>query len=120
LLWLRSTIAPPVDFSERLSTADHIIVTNDLQAGLAYTATGEEVARLVKAVTMAKEDVRWRTQAIFNWNIQFYAGTNRLGDIHLQSEVFMIGDKEYTDYSGVLKAFWQKLETKRKEAPPNN
>lgn len=113
---------PPSDFSERLATADRVVVTYPSSPpfvtytsspSFTYSVTGEEVGRLVQAVTKAKEDVRFRAQAAFLWNVQFYGSTNLLGNVHMQGQVFTIQDKEYSDDSGSLNTFYQKMVSKK-------
>ena len=60
------------------------------------------------AVASARQD-RLPASSIFDWDVEFYAGTNFLTVIHLQDRVFMLGDKQYIDDTGVLTKFWQKL-----------
>ena len=103
---------PPAEFSERLLTADHIVVTNDSLQAFSYSVSGEEVGSLAKAIAVAREDVGFQYSSMYAWHVQFYAGTNLLGKIRLQGQGFLIEDREYTDYSGVLKMFHQKLVSK--------
>jgi hypothetical protein len=67
------------------------------------------VARVGQAVAIAKHD-RNAYSAIFDWDVQFYAGTNFLAVIHVQDRAFWIGGTQYSDGSGVLKAFYERLE----------
>jgi hypothetical protein len=103
----------PADISQRLSTADHIVVTNHSRA-FGTDVLGAEVGSLAKAVASAKQD-RFPASAMFDWDIEFYTGTNFLTVIHLQDRVFMLGDTQYSDDTGVLKTFWQKLVAEDRE-----
>jgi hypothetical protein len=98
---------PPTEFSQRLATADRVVVTNQLSVFVS-AVTPREVTRLATAVASAKQD-RLPAGAMFDWDVQFYSGTNFLGVIHLQDRVFMLEDTQYSDNSGVLKTFYERL-----------
>ena len=99
--------SPPADFSQRVVTADRIVVTNRFRT-FGTTITGAEVSQVTKAVAFAKQN-RLPAAAVYDWDVAFYAGTNYLSAIHLQGSGFLIGDAEYTDHTEVLNKFWEKL-----------
>lgn len=47
------------------------------------------------------------------WDAEFYAGTNELAVIQIAYGVFKLKDVEYSDGTGVVEAFWKKLEEAR-------
>jgi len=73
------------------------------------TVTDQDLRDVSTAVTNAIEDKNCYL-AVFDWDIQFYAGSNFLTAIHLQDRAFWAGSNQYSDSSGVLKRFWQTLE----------
>jgi hypothetical protein len=95
----------------KISTADRVVVTNRYSA-FGLTVTGEDASRLATAVAAAKQD-RLPAAAVFDWDLEFYAGTNFLTLIHLQDRAFMLSNTQFSDDTGVLKTFWQKLESER-------
>ena len=102
------TAEPPAEFARQISFADRIVVTNRYGA-TTFAITGEEVGRIGKAVASAKRDKN-SYQAIFDWDVQFYADTNLLTVIRLQDAAFLAGGTQYSDDTGVLKAFYHRLE----------
>ena len=98
---------PPAELSQRLATADRAVVTNSLPP-FGSVVTGEEVSRLAKAIASATQD-KSPAGAMFNWDVKFYSGTNFLCLIHMQDRGFLLEDEEYSDDTGVLKAFYEKL-----------
>lgn len=105
---------PPADFIQQVSQADHVVVTN-LYLPVTFTITGEEFRQLSTAITNATRDKN-NYSAVFDWQVQFYKGTNHLTDIHLQDRAFVMPGLQYSDGSGVLKSFyenWVKTEEPR-------
>jgi hypothetical protein len=98
----------PPEVSKQLATADCVFITTNRFHASGSVITGREVSKLANAVASARLD-RLPAAAIFDWDVEFYAGTNFLTVIHLQGRVFMLGEKQYVDDSGVLATFWQKL-----------
>jgi len=99
---------PPAGLTKQIALADRIIVTNRYLA-FSMTVTGKDFEDVSSAVTNAIED-KHHYDAIFDMDIQFYAGSNFLTVIHLQDRAFLAGSNQYSDSSGVLKQFWQSLE----------
>jgi hypothetical protein len=106
---------PPAEFSKRLPTADRVVVTNRFSA-LGSTITGAEVSNLAKAAKSATRktwgaNMNWTDPNV--WDAEFYAGTNELAVIPIVHGVFKLKDVEYSDGTGVVEAFWKKLEEGR-------
>lgn len=106
---------PPAEFSQPLSKADHVVVTNRFFA-FGSTIAGAEVSNLAKAAKSAKKktsgaDLDWMSPRI--WDVEFYAGTNRLAVIPIGYGEFKQKGVEYIDDTGVVEAFWKKLEEDR-------
>jgi hypothetical protein len=99
---------PPAQFAHQISLADRIVVTNQYRP-VSMTVTGQDLLDVSTAVTNAIEDKN-PYAAVWDWDIQFYAGTNFLTAIHLQDRTFLACSNQYSDSSGVLKRFWQTLE----------
>ena len=98
---------PPAVLSQRLATADRVVVTNSLPP-FGSIVTGDEVGRLAKAIASAPQ-VKCPAGAVFNWDVKFYAGTNFVSEVHLQGGGFLLEDGEYSDDTGVLNTFYEKL-----------
>ena len=98
----------PAEISRQLSTADRVVVATNRFHAFGSAIAGEDVSRLTKAVASARQD-SLPASASFDWDLEFYAGTNFLTVIHLQDRVFMLGDTQYIDDTGVLTTIWQKL-----------
>lgn len=72
------------------------------------TATGDEAAKLARAVSSAKRD-NLPYKATFSWSLQFYRGTNLLDVLRFQQSLVIIDGKVHNDGSGVLDAFNDKV-----------
>jgi hypothetical protein len=59
-------------------------------------------------VASAKHD-RNNYDGIWNWDVQFYQGTNFVTVIHLMDRTFWTEDAQFRDDSGVLKAFYRRM-----------
>lgn len=103
-------VQPPAEFTQQILSADRILATNTYDAAT-FVLSGEEVGRVGKAVASAKSD-KSHYQAIFDWDLQFYTGTNYLTVIHFQDAAFWAGGAQYVDETGVLKALYHKLGSK--------
>jgi hypothetical protein len=106
---------PPAEFWQSLSKADHVVVTNRFFA-FGSTIAGAEVSNLVKAAKSAKKktsgaDLDWKSPRI--WDAGFYAGTNCLTIVPIGFGEFKQEGVEYIDGTGVVEAFWKKLEEDR-------
>jgi hypothetical protein len=108
-----SPARPPAEFTHQISQADRVIVTNRYRP-VNFTVTGDEFRGVSTAVTNATHDKNCYT-AIFDWDVQFYAGTNLLTVIHLQDRAFWAGSNQYSDSSGVLKQFYRRLEERAEQ-----
>ena len=96
-----------------ISTADRVVVVTNRYHTLELTVSRDEAGGLSRAVAQSKQD-RLPASAIFDRDLEFCAGTNILAVIHLQGQVFMLGDTEYSDDTGVLAAFYRKLEAEER------
>jgi hypothetical protein len=97
----------PAEVAQRLAQADRIVVTNS-HLSSPLTITGEEVGKVAKAVASAKHDGH-SYDGIWNWDIQFYEGTNFVTVIHLMDRTFWTEDAQFRDDTGVLKAFYRRV-----------
>ena len=105
------TAHPPAEFCQRLSTADHIVVTNRFRA-FGTVISGAEVSSLGKAVATASKKLTGAS-TFCDWDVDFFAGTNHLAGIRLHDSTIMVEGVEYSDGTGVVEAFWEKLERDR-------
>jgi hypothetical protein len=101
----------PEKFSQLLSSADQLVVTNRYYA-FGATITGTNVNSLITAIKSAKmkkwgADMDWGSPSVCN--LEFYAGTNCLTSIPLDYGVFKLDGVEYSDGSGVLESFFKKV-----------
>ena len=106
---------PPAKFSQQLSTADRLEVTNRYFA-FGTTITGVDVSSLTMAVKSAKkktwgQPMDWGSP--FVWDVEFYAGTNHLAGIPICYGIFKLEGVEYIDGTGVVEEFSKKLEKDR-------
>lgn len=98
-------------FSQQLSPADRLVVTNRYYA-FGATITGADVSSLVTAIKSSKTKKRgtgldWGSP--FVCNLEFYAGTNHLASVPTEYGVFNLDGVEYSDGSGVLEALFKKI-----------
>jgi hypothetical protein len=105
-------------FSQLLSAADHVAATNRNGQVFGCIVSGAEVSNLAKAVASAKRPYGLKaldfTRDPFNWDLEFYAGTNSLAVMHLLGNGFFnLEGVQYCDGTGVAEAFWKKLEADR-------
>jgi hypothetical protein len=98
----------PAEVAQRLTQADRIVVATNGHLSSPLTITGEEVGKVGRAVASAKQDGA-SYDGIWNWDIQFYQGTNFLTVIHLMDRTFWTENTQYSDDTGVLKAFYRRL-----------
>jgi hypothetical protein len=108
---------PPARFSRQISSADRLEVTNRHYA-LGKTITGADVRRLTTAMQSAKKKT-WGARMDWNsprsWDVEFFAGTNRLAVIPLCYGVFKLERAEYSDGTGFVEAFGKKLEALKEQ-----
>jgi hypothetical protein len=93
--------------TQRLAQADRIVATN-IQFASSLTITGDEVGRVSRAVASANPDSN-TYGGYWDWNVQFYQGTNCVAAIDLMDRTFWSAGKQYTDGTGVLEAFYKRL-----------
>jgi hypothetical protein len=98
----------PAEVAQHLAQADHIVVATNGHLSSPLTITGEEVGKVARAVASAKHD-RNNYDGIWNWDVQFYQGTNFVTVIHLMDRTFWTEDAQFRDDSGVLKAFYRRM-----------
>src|SRR5437588_10745343 len=103
---------PPAAISQRLSTADRLEVTNRYY-GLGRTIAGSEVNNIAKAIGSARKKnwgapLDWANPRV--WDVEFCAGTRHLAAIPIDYGIFKLEGVEYSDATGVVEAFWKKLE----------
>jgi hypothetical protein len=107
---------PPEELSQRIAKADHVVATNRNGVVFICTKSGAEVSNLAKAVKSGTKntletDLDWTNP--YDWDVDFYAGTNSLAVMHLLHGYFQLEGVEYIDGTGVAEAFWKKLEEDR-------
>jgi hypothetical protein len=102
---------PSAEFSQRISEADHVVVTNRYLA-FGSTISGAEIGSLAKAVASAQR-MTLGADTDCDWDADFFSGTNRVAVIHLHDSVIMLDGIQYRDGSGVMTHFWQELLAKR-------
>jgi hypothetical protein len=106
---------PPAELSQRIAEADHVVVTNHYRA-FGSAMSGAEISSLAKAVASAKKktvgaDFDWMSPRV--WDIEFYTGTNHLAVVPVCYGIFQLEGVEYADSTGVIEAFWKKLDEDR-------
>ena len=106
---------PPTKFSQQLSAADRLVVTNRYFS-FGEIITGADVSSVTAAIKAARKktwgaNMDWSSDRV--WDMEIDAGTNRLAVIPVCWGVFRLDGIEYNDGSGVLEAFWNKLEADR-------
>ena len=89
------------------ASADRITATNK-SLGSRFSIAADEAKRVVRAIAAAKRD-RNHYPAIFDGEIQFYAGTNLLTAIRFQDQILRCDSEQYSDDSGILKALYDRL-----------
>jgi hypothetical protein len=87
---------------ERLQNADTVILWDRARMDN-MTITGNEVPRIVRAVSVAIRS-KGRFRAQFDRTMEFYDGTNLLATIWTQQAIFKAADGDYADKSGTLRA----------------
>src|SRR5689334_1562031 len=117
----QSATDPPyftaTNLANRIARAERIIATNWLagQSGQPTFSTPiprNQVKSIVKAVSEARANLSGLScNCIFDWELQFYQGTNSLGAFHFQGSVF-VTDREFQDASGILEKLYKDLTTR--------
>ena len=102
----------PAQLSQRIAEADQVIVTNRYRA-IGQTISREEADSLVKSIASAKKktsgtDLDWASERV--WDVDFYAGTNRMASIPVYYGIFQLEGVEYADSTGSLQKIWMKLD----------
>jgi hypothetical protein len=125
-----TTVTPPdstlVNLSNLIANADYIIATNantgfnSRHRSFSLTISGDEVRKIVKAVTGARLICAPPcTGSLCLDKLQFYRGEQMLAMIHLEGRYFVVGDVhkgvEYIDDSGALHQFSLDLVNKEAE-----
>jgi hypothetical protein len=104
----------PTNLARRIADTDHIVATNWFDAthgdlGFGVSISDDKVGKIVRAVSAAKKYPNLPvTSSIWDWELQFYKGTNRLDTIRFQGSVFL-ADGEYDDETDVLEKVHQDL-----------
>ena len=107
----------PTNLAHHVAAADRVLATNWFASwhgdpGLGRSFSGRKVREIVAAVSSARRYPNWNpTSSIYDWELQFYNGTNRLDAIHFQGRVFLLADGEYVDDTGVLEKVYDDLST---------
>lgn len=104
-LWICGCSQQPTKLANQIASADRLVATNS-GTGAVLSVSGEELKKIVHALGSAKRD-RHSYAAIFDWHIQFYSRTNFVTAIRLQDRVFRTDSAQYSDETGVLKAFYE-------------
>lgn len=94
---------PPGTFTQ----VDRLVATNRFRASIGVTITGPEAKRVASAVASSTPDDT-PYLSIMDCQIQFYGGTNLQSTVYVQGRIFVLGETQYSDLSGVLKAFYAK------------
>src|SRR5258705_6030751 len=89
----------PTSLARDIAAANFIVCTNRYER-YGFSVSGEEVRKIVGAVSSAQRDRR-RYPATFSWELDFYSGTNLLTAIRLQDRAFQTKNGQYSDDSGV-------------------
>jgi hypothetical protein len=95
----------PTKLAHLIANADHIIVTNrsvPRYRGFSISISGPRVGQIVRAVSSATRN-QAETNSEWDWEIQFFKGTNRLAVVNFQGSMFLAENGEYHDGSGELK-----------------
>ncbi len=100
--------AAPNDFAPRIAGADRVVLTNRLAGlnrrylGFSYAVSGRAAADIVEAVSVAPGHSPPFIDLLYDWDLQFWKGTNHLASVEYAGNVFRFDDREYVDKSGVL------------------
>jgi hypothetical protein len=87
------------EFTKKLTAADHIeATTQHLPKVVSLSLGSADVKRVIQAVSNGKAD-RKRYANLWEQKVEFFAGTNKLGEILLDAGLFMADGKQYRDSS---------------------
>lgn len=98
--------SPLPRLARRIANADSIVVTIS-HSPVSIPITGEDVKRVIQAVSFAKrERPPWgmTDSCIYDVKVTFFSGTNPVGKIVSCTSLFMVNGKKYRDDTGVLGA----------------
>jgi hypothetical protein len=105
----------PADFLKQIAPADHIVITNRLAGqlpqyqGFSVTISGRKMKNIVHALSLLKTYPNDPgSSSIWDWQLQFYQGTNHLGTANFQGSAIVI-DREYNDQTGVLDKLYREI-----------
>ena len=104
LVWACGCSPKNARLADQIRGADRIVATNR-SVSAPVVVEGSEAKRIAAAAAGAKWDRNYYP-AIFDWDVQFYAGTNFLAVIRLQDRIFKTKHAQFNDETGVLKAFY--------------
>ena len=86
-------------FAKKLAATDHIVATTQrLPKVVSLSVGGESAKHVVQAVSSGKAD-RTRYANLWEEQVVFFEGTNRLGEILLDAGLFMADGRQYRDSS---------------------
>ena len=116
----RPVTAPPAGFVSQIKQVDFVLVTNR-PWNLGYSLNGEDARKLVEVLSQAQIE-RNGVPGIFDWSLQFYAGTNLVADVPFQDRAFFAGQELFIEQSGLLARVYREacsipINWKAKERP---
>ncbi len=88
-------------FAQKIAATDHIIAIEQIPPShrlISLTLTGENARRVVQAVSSGKAD-RASYSNVWSVKATFFEGTNALGEIMTDGELFLAEGRQYKDGS---------------------
>ena len=112
-------VGPQAGLVGRIAYADHVVVTNryagtnDPELMFSVRLSGKKADKAVRAVALGQPLRGVGTYCSYSWELQFFNGTNHLGDVDFQGEFFWDRETEYVDHTGVIDALYETVEHQR-------
>ena len=111
-----SDVRSLVNLSNQITNADRIVLTNSLDEypGFSDSISGDRMRRIMNAVSSAKR-MNAPSDSAWEWQLQFYKGTNFLASVNFEGSSFVIGTEEYSEESGVLDNLYDEVSDKERK-----
>jgi len=108
--------SPQKNLAHRLKGADRVVFAGNVTGyeELSITVTGQDVNKIVQAVTAGKK-VSPLVTASPSFRAEFFKGAEHLVTVTNSPPVFWIGQTPYNDTTGTLQKLYEKC---REEHPP--
>lgn len=110
-----TAVGPQANLLRCIADADRVVITNRFaessrpELNFTVCVSGRRVDTIIRAVAYGQPLVGIGTHCIYDRQVQFFKGTNCLGQVNFQGSFFWDGKTEYADNTGVMEKLYDKM-----------